>query len=154
MQQLVLDLRHNGGGLMDEAVDIADEFLDGEKLIVYTQGVNSKKKEYKCKRPGILEKGKLTVLVDELTASASEVLCGALQDWCRATIIGQRSFGKGLVMEQFPLSDGSAIRLTTARYYTPIGRCIQRSYENGKKCIWMKYGNVMLVEKCLLQAII
>lgn len=145
MQQLVLDLRHNGGGLMDEAVDIADEFLDGEKLIVYTQGVNSKKKEYKCKRPGILEKGKLTVLVDELTASASEVLCGALQDWCRATIIGQRSFGKGLVMEQFPLSDGSAIRLTTARYYTPIGRCIQRSYENGKKVymdeIWQRYAS-------------
>ena len=114
-------------------------------MIVYTQGVNSKKKEYKCKRPGILEKGKLTVLVDELTASASEVLCGALQDWCRATIIGQRSFGKGLVMEQFPLSDGSAIRLTTARYYTPIGRCIQRSYENGKKVymdeIWQRYAS-------------
>ena len=145
MQQLVLDLRHNGGGLMNEAVDIADEFLDGEKLIVYTQGVNSKKREYKCKRPGILEKGKLTVLVDELTASASEVLCGALQDWCRASIIGQRTFGKGLVMEQFSLSDGSAIRLTTARYYTPIGRCIQRSYENGKKVymdeIWQRYAS-------------
>lgn len=143
MKNLVLDLRHNGGGLMNEAVDIADEFLDGEKLIVYTQGVNSKKREYKCKRPGIFEKGKLTVLVDELTASASEVLCGALQDWCRATIIGRRSFGKGLVMEQFPLRDGSAIRLTTARYYTPIGRCIQRSYEKGKKVymdeIWQRY---------------
>lgn len=133
IENLILDLRDNGGGLMDEAIDIADEFLEGDKLIVYTQGVNSKKREYRCKRPGIFETGKLIVLVDELSASASEVLAGALQDWCRAKIIGRRTFGKGLVQEQYPLSDGSGIRLTIARYYTPLGRSIQRSYEKGKK---------------------
>ncbi|NOT50639.1 MAG: S41 family peptidase [Chitinophagaceae bacterium] len=133
LKDLVFDLRENGGGFMDEAVDIADEFLDGDKLIVYTEGVNNKKREYRCKRPGLFEKGKLVVLVDELSASASEVVAGALQEWCRATIIGRRSFGKGLVQEQFPLGDGSAIRLTIARYYTPLGRSIQRSYEKGRK---------------------
>ena len=133
LQNLMLDLRDNGGGLMDEAVDITDEFLDGDKLIVYTKGVNSKKREYRCKRPGIFEKGNLVVLIDERSASASEVLTGALQDWCRAKIIGRRTFGKGLVQEQYPLSDGSGMRLTIARYYTPLGRSIQRSYEKGTK---------------------
>jgi carboxyl-terminal processing protease len=133
LSQLIFDLRGNGGGFMNEAVDMADEFLEGDKLIVYTEGLNSKKREYRCKRPGLFEKGKLVLLVDELSASASEVLAGALQDWCRATIIGRRTFGKGLVQEQYPLSDGSAIRLTIARYYTPLGRSIQRSYEKGKK---------------------
>jgi carboxyl-terminal processing protease len=133
LQSLILDLEGNGGGFMNEAVDIADEFLDGDKLVVYTQGVKNKKREYRCKRPGIFETGKLVVLVDENSASASEVLAGALQDWCRAKIIGRRTFGKGLVQEQFPLGDGSAIRLTVARYYTPLGRSIQRSYQKGKK---------------------
>ncbi|RYY58819.1 MAG: S41 family peptidase [Chitinophagaceae bacterium] len=133
MTSLIYDLRGNGGGFMNEAVDMADEFLDGDKLIVYTEGSNSKKAEYRCKRPGLFEKGKLVVLLDELSASASEVLAGALQDWDRATIIGRRSFGKGLVQEQYQLSDGSAIRLTTARYYTPLGRSIQRPYDKGKK---------------------
>jgi carboxyl-terminal processing protease len=133
LQSLIFDLEGNGGGFMNEAVDMADEFLDGDKLIVYTQGVNSKKREYRCKRPGIFESGKLVVLVDEFSASASEVLAGALQDWCRAKIVGRRTFGKGLVQEQYPLGDGSAIRLTIARYYTPLGRSIQRSYEKGKK---------------------
>jgi carboxyl-terminal processing protease len=133
LQSLVLDLEGNGGGFMNEAVDMADEFLDGDKLVVYTEGVNSKKREYRCKRPGIFETGKLVVLVDEFSASASEVLAGALQDWCRAKIIGRRTFGKGLVQEQYPLGDGSAIRLTVARYYTPLGRSIQRSYQKGKK---------------------
>ena len=120
---------------MDEAINMADEFLDGDKLIVYTQGTNKPKREYRCKRPGLFEqeKQKLTVLVDELSASASEVLAGALQDWCRAKIIGRRSFGKGLVQEQFDLPDGSALRLTVARYYTPLGRSIQRPYNKGKK---------------------
>src|SRR5204863_9908716 len=86
LKQLILDLRGNGGGLMNEAVDIADEFLDDNKLVVYTEGVNSKKREYRCKRDGLFEKGDLTLLVDELSASASEVLAGALQDWGRATI--------------------------------------------------------------------
>lgn len=133
LKQLVFDLRGNGGGFMNEAVDIADEFLDSDKLIVYTEGVNSKRQEYRCKRPGLFEKGKVVLLVDELSASASEVLAGALQDWCRATIIGRRTFGKGLVQQQYDLNDGSAIRLTIARYYTPLGRSIQKSYEKGKK---------------------
>ncbi|MBP9104109.1 MAG: S41 family peptidase [Chitinophagaceae bacterium] len=145
LQSLIYDLRGNGGGFMNEAVDMADEFLDGNKLIVYTAGVNNKKREYRCKRPGLFEKGKLVLLVDELSASASEVLAGALQDWCRATIIGRRTFGKGLVQEQYPLSDGSAIRLTVARYYTPLGRSIQRSYENGKKVymdeLWERFNS-------------
>jgi carboxyl-terminal processing protease len=145
MQNLVYDLRGNGGGFMNEAVEMADEFLDADKLIVYTEGVNSKKREYRSRRPGLFEKGKLTILIDELSASASEVLAGALQDWDRATIIGRRSFGKGLVQEQFELSDGSAIRLTVARYYTPLGRSIQRSYEKGRKVymdeLWERYSN-------------
>lgn len=145
MQSLIYDLRGNGGGFMNEAVDMADEFLDGDKLIVYTQGVNSKRREYRCKRPGLFEKGKLVILVDELSASASEVLAGALQDWCRATIVGRRTFGKGLVQEQYSLSDGSAIRLTVARYYTPLGRSIQRSYEKGRKVymdqLWERFNS-------------
>lgn len=145
LQNLIFDLRENGGGFMNEAVDMADEFLDGDKLVVYTEGVNSKKKEYRCKRPGIFETGKLVLLVDELSASASEALAGALQDWCRATIIGRRTFGKGLVQDQFQLKDGSAIRLTISRYYTPLGRSIQRSYEKGKKVymdeLWERHSN-------------
>ena len=143
--QLILDLRGNGGGFMDEAVDMADEFLDDDKLVVYTEGAHSKKEESRCKRPGLFESGKLTVLIDELSASASEILAGALQDWDRATIIGRRSFGKGLVQKQYDLSDGSAIRLTVARYYTPLGRSIQRSYEKGKKVymdeLWNRFSN-------------
>jgi len=145
MQELIYDLRSNGGGYMNEAIDMVDEFLDGDKLVVYTEGNNSKKREYRCKRPGLFEHGKLTILVDELSASASEVLAGALQDWDRATIIGRRTFGKGLVQEQYDLSDGSAIRLTVARYYTPLGRSIQRSYDKGKKVymdeIWERFSN-------------
>lgn len=145
VKQLVLDLRGNGGGFMNEAVEMADEFLDGNKLVVYTQGVNNKKREYRCRRDGLFEKGKLIILVDELSASASEVLAGALQEWDRATIIGRRTFGKGLVQEQYSLSDGSAIRLTVARYYTPLGRSIQRPYENGKKVymdeLWDRFSN-------------
>lgn len=145
LQQLILDLRGNGGGFMNEAVDIADEFLDNDKLIVYTSGNNSPRREYRAKRKGEFEIGKLVVLVDELSASASEVLSGALQDWERATIIGRRTFGKGLVQEQYTLSDGAAIRLTVARYYTPLGRSIQRAYDKGKKIymdeLWERYSN-------------
>ncbi|MFN4973968.1 MAG: S41 family peptidase [Bacteroidota bacterium] len=128
MKQLVLDLRGNGGGLMQEAIDIADEFLSDDKLIVYTEGKHVPKTMYKAKRFGIFEEGGLVVLIDETSASASEVLAGALQDWDRATIIGRRSFGKGLVQQQFNLSSGNAVRLTTARYFTPLGRNIQRPY--------------------------
>lgn len=133
MKNLVLDLRGNGGGLVSQAVAIADEFLDGDKLVVYTQGTNTPRRDYKAGKEGVFEKGKLAVLVDELSASASEILAGALQDWDRATIVGRRTFGKGLVQEQYGLSDGSAIRLTVARYYTPLGRNIQRPYDKGKK---------------------
>jgi len=128
LEKLILDLRGNGGGVLQEAVAIADDFLDQDKLIVYTQGVNSPKVEYRCRIDGLFEKGKLVLLVDEGTASASEILTGALQDWDRATIIGRRTFGKGLVQEQYQLSDGSALRLTVARYYTPLGRSIQKPY--------------------------
>ncbi|MDQ3845847.1 MAG: S41 family peptidase, partial [Bacteroidota bacterium] len=132
-------------GLMGQATAIADEFLDDNKLIVYTQGTNIPRQEYRARKEGIFEKGKLAVLVDELTASASEVLAGALQDWDRATIIGRRTFGKGLVQEQYQLSDGSALRLTVARYFTPSGRSIQRPYDKGKKVymeeIYKRYEN-------------
>ncbi len=145
MKNLVFDLRGNGGGLMNEATNMVDEFLNEDKLIVYTQGLNTAKREYRGIRDGIFENGKLVILVDELSASASEVVAGAIQDWDRGTIIGRRTFGKGLVQEQYPLSDGSAIRLTVARYYTPVGRSIQRSYENGKKVymdeLWNRYQN-------------
>lgn len=133
MQKLILDLRGNGGGFLNEAVQIADEFLDGSKLIVYTEGKNNPKEEHKAQRDGLFEKGGLVLLVDETSASASEVLAGALQDWDRATIIGRRTFGKGLVQGQYNLSDGSALRLTIAKYYTPLGRNIQKPYTQGRE---------------------
>ncbi len=141
LNKLILDLRGNGGGVLEEATAIADEFLAGDKLITYTEGKHFPKREYRCQREGLFEKGGLVVLADEGSASASEVLMGALQDWDRATIIGRRSFGKGLVQEQYDLSDGSALRLTIARYYTPIGRSIQRSYTNGQKAYYDEIGN-------------
>ena len=141
LKKLILDLRGNGGGVLDEAVEIADEFLDADKLITYTEGKHMPKKEYRCRRAGLFEKGTLVVLADEGTASASEVLIGALQDWDRATIVGRRTFGKGLVQEQFDLSDNSALRLTIARYYTPIGRSIQRPYANGDKAYYEEVAN-------------
>jgi len=131
LQRLILDLRDNGGGILGQSIEIADDFLDGDKLIVYTVGARSPKVEYRCRRDGLFEKGKLVLLTDEGTASASEVLTGALQDWDRATIIGRRTFGKGLVQEQYQLTDGSALRLTIARYYTPTGRSIQKPYDKG-----------------------
>jgi len=132
IKKLILDLRGNGGGLMSEAVSIADEFLDNDKLIVYTQGYHSPREEYHCQKEGLFETGQLVVLVDETSASASEILAGALQDWDRATIIGRRSFGKGLVQQPFTLSNGGELRLTVARYYTPVGRNIQKPYNKGK----------------------
>lgn len=128
INKLIVDLRDNGGGILMEAVDIADEFLSGDKLIVYTKGNKKPTIEYKGRRPGLFEDQPVVLLINESSASASEVLAGALQDWDRATIVGRRSFGKGLVQEQFDISNGGAIRLTTARYYTPIGRNIQKPY--------------------------
>jgi carboxyl-terminal processing protease len=132
MKKLVLDIRGNGGGIVDEAVNMADEFLGNDELIVYTQGRKSPRKEYRAQRPGSFESGKLILLVDEGTASASEILAGALQDWDRASIVGRRTFGKGLVQEPFELNDGSELRLTIARYYTPLGRSIQKPYNKGR----------------------
>lgn len=131
MQKLVLDIRGNGGGYLNTATALADEFLTKKQLIVYTQGVHEPRTDYFATDSGYYQKGKLALLIDEYSASASEILAGALQDLDRATIIGRRSFGKGLVQEQFPFGDGSAINLTIARYYTPSGRSIQKSYSNG-----------------------
>ncbi|HQX69038.1 MAG TPA: S41 family peptidase, partial [Bacteroidia bacterium] len=131
MQNLILDLRGNPGGYLDAATMLADEFLPDKKLIVYTEGKARPRKNYYATEKGDFEKGKVFVLIDEGSASASEILAGALQDWDRAEIIGRRSFGKGLVQEQTLFPDGSAMRLTVARYYTPTGRSIQKPYKNG-----------------------
>ncbi|RYD57449.1 MAG: S41 family peptidase [Sphingobacteriales bacterium] len=132
MQQLIVDVRQNPGGYLDAATNIADEFLDGSKMIVYTQGKRSSRMEYKANKPGIFEQGRLAILVDESSASASEILAGAVQDWDRGIIVGRRTYGKGLVQEQYEMDDGAALRLTIAKYYTPSGRSIQRSYAMGK----------------------
>ena len=141
MEKLIIDLRGNGGGFLNTAVDIADEFLGNGKEIVYTIGKSRPRKDYKATRKGSFENGKLTVLIDDGSASASEILAGALQDNDRATIIGRRSFGKGLVQEQNEFSDSSAIRLTIARYYTPTGRCIQKSYAHGVDAYYEEENN-------------
>jgi carboxyl-terminal processing protease len=133
MKKLVIDLRQNPGGYLDAATRIADELLEDNKLIVYTKGKDFPRTDYKTKRPGLFEKGALAILTDEGSASASEILSGAVQDWDRGTIIGRRTFGKGLVQEQFDLSNGGALRLTVARYYIPSGRSIQKSYSNGRE---------------------
>ncbi|MDD5571715.1 MAG: S41 family peptidase [Bacteroidales bacterium] len=128
LKKLILDLRGNGGGYLDIAVKIADEFLEEGKLIVYTEGRNRPRTDYYATDNGELEKTKIIVLIDEWSASASEILAGAVQDNDRGLVIGRRSFGKGLVQEQMELPDGSALRLTIARYHTPTGRCIQKPY--------------------------
>jgi len=136
MKSLIIDLRQNPGGYLDAATQIADELLDDNKMIVFTKGKSVSKAEYKANIPGEFENGKLTILIDQGSASASEILSGAVQDWDRGTIIGRTSFGKGLVQEQYELPDGSALRLTVARYYTPSGRCIQRSYDKGTEAYY------------------
>ena len=133
MKNLILDLQGNGGGYLNIAIELADQFLSKKKLIVYTEGLRQRREEAKATYRGELEDGKLIILVDESSASASEILSGAIQDWDRGVIVGRRTFGKGLVQKPIPLPDGSMIRLTVARYYTPTGRCIQKHYENGKQ---------------------
>ena len=131
MKQLIVDLRGNGGGYLKAAIDVADEFLGSGELIVYTEGMHHEREVSKATSDGLFEKGDLIILVDEGTASAAEIVSGAIQDHDRGLIIGRRSFGKGLVQEQLDFKDGSALRLTVARYYTPTGRCIQKSYKDG-----------------------
>ncbi|HUX59177.1 MAG TPA: S41 family peptidase [Bacteroidales bacterium] len=131
MTSLILDLRANSGGVMEAAIQIANQFLKEGELIVYTKGRAQPRSEARATGKGEFETGDLIVLIDEWSASASEILAGALQDNDRGTIIGRRSFGKGLVQEPIPFSDGSGMRLTIARYYTPTGRSIQKPYNNG-----------------------
>ena len=130
MKHLVFDLQGNGGGLLDAAQKLADEFLSGDKLIVYSEGRAQPRSNLKAYRTGKWEDGQLILLTDEYSASASEILSGAIQDWDRGLIIGRRSFGKGLVQRPIDLTDGSQIRLTIARYYTPAGRFIQKPYDD------------------------
>ena len=133
VEKLIIDLRRNGGGIMDAATMIADQFLEEGQLIVYTEGRNRPRENDYATSRGLLKNDKVVVLMDESSASASEILAGAIQDNDRGLVIGRRSFGKGLVQEEMRFADGSALRLTVARYYTPTGRSIQRSYENGKE---------------------
>lgn len=133
MESLILDLQENGGGYLQTAVKIAEEFLQAGDLIVYTNGRQTQRTEYKAKGGGLFTKGKVIVLVDSYTASAAEIVSGAIQDHDRGIVVGRRTFGKGLVQRPIDLPDGSMIRLTIAHYYTPSGRCIQKPYEKGKQ---------------------
>lgn len=132
MKNLILDLEYNGGGYLSAAIDISKEFLGRKELIVYTEGTRHVKREERASGYGSWSDGKLIVLINEGSASASEIVAGAIQDQDRGLVVGRRSFGKGLVQRPLPLPDGSLIRLTVARYYTPTGRSIQRPYEAGK----------------------
>ncbi|MEO9257455.1 MAG: S41 family peptidase [Crocinitomicaceae bacterium] len=130
MSELILDLKDNGGGLLNMAQAVADEFLSDNKLIVYSKGRMQPRADLLAEKKGLFEKGKLIILTDENTASASEIVAGAIQDWDRGLIVGRRTFGKGLVQRPIPLSDGAQMRLTIARYYTPSGRWIQKPYDD------------------------
>jgi len=131
MEDLIIDLSGNGGGWLPVAVDLADHLLSGDKEIVSTEGSRVPDRKYKARKSGLFEEGNLVIMIDGGSASASEIVSGAVQDWDRGIIVGRRSFGKGLVQQPFMLSDGSLIRLTVARYYTPTGRLIQKPYEEG-----------------------
>ena len=133
MKSLVFDLRGNSGGYLQTAFNLGNEFLGKDKTVVFTEGLKSPKSVYATDSNGKFCDGRLVVLIDEGSASASEIVSGAIQDWDRGVLIGRRSFGKGLVQKPFNLPDGAQIRLTTARYHTPTGRCIQRSYEKGSE---------------------
>ncbi len=144
MQQMILDLRGNGGGFLEAAINLADEFLSPQKLIVYTDGRNRPRQQAHARRTGGFETQPLIILIDEWSASASEIVAGAVQDNDRGLVLGRRSFGKGLVQEQVQLADGSALRLTVARYYTPTGRSIQRPYDEGDEAYFAEFVQRML----------
>ena len=129
MKDLILDLQGNGGGYLNAAIDLANEFLQQKELIVYTEGRAAQRSNFHARGTGNFKEGRLIVLVDEYSASASEIVTGAIQDWDRGVVVGRRTFGKGLVQRPIDLPDGSMIRLTIARYYTPSGRCIQKPYD-------------------------
>ena len=131
MKDLILDLQGNGGGMLRTAIAMSDEFLSDDKLIVYTEGRAFEREDTFAQYKGLFEKGRLVVLIDEASASASEIVSGAVQDWDRGLVVGRRSFGKGLVQRPMRLPDGSAVRLTVQKYYTPAGRCIQKPYDEG-----------------------
>ena len=133
MKSLIFDLRGNSGGYLQTAFGLGNEFLGNQKTVVFTEGLKSPKQVFETDKNGEFRDGRLVVLIDEGSASASEIVSGAIQDWDRGVLIGRRSFGKGLVQRPFNLPDGSQIRLTTARYHTPTGRCIQRSYDEGSE---------------------
>ncbi len=132
VENLILDLRNNGGGLMDQALKLSNFFLSKGALIVSTEGTHVPERQELCPENGAFREGRVILLVNELSASASEIVSGAIQDWDRGLIVGRRTFGKGLVQSQLPLNDGSAVCITVARYHTPSGRVIQRPYEKGK----------------------
>jgi carboxyl-terminal processing protease len=139
MKDLILDLQGNTGGYLMTAIQLCDEFLGDRELIVYTQGAHAPKEEHYSDNKGSMKDGKLVVLIDEGSASASEIFAGCMQDLDRGLIVGRRSFGKGLVQKPYGFSDGSVVRLTVAHYYTPSGRCIQRPYDKGKKDYYDEY---------------
>ena len=144
MQHLILDLQGNGGGYLKAAVDMANDFLREGQQIVYTEGKNSPRSEFLAEGKGQFQEGRLVILIDEYSASASEIVTGAVQDWDRGIVVGRRSFGKGLVQRPIPMPDGSMIRLTVARYHTPSGRCIQKPYGEDidyRKDILDRYNN-------------
>lgn len=148
---IIIDVRDNSGGYLEKAVQIADDFLESGAVIVYTKNKKGRTDKTKATSKGLFEKGKVFVLINENSASASEILAGAIQDNDRGVIVGRRSFGKGLVQREMPLGDGSAVRLTVARYYTPSGRSIQKPYENGSVDYYgefeRRYRNGELYEK-------
>ena len=139
MKDLIMDLQGNTGGYLMTAIQLCDEFLGDKELIVYTKGAHATKEEYFSDNKGSMKETKLIVLVDEGSASASEIFSGCMQDLDRGLVIGRRSFGKGLVQKPYAFQDGSVVRLTVAHYYTPTGRCIQRPYDKGKKDYYDEY---------------
>lgn len=150
-ENIILDLTNNGGGYLNMAFELADHFLEPGQMVVYTKGLKSPRQEYKAKSSSKKEKGKVVVMIDQGSASASEIVTGAIQDWDRGVVVGRRSFGKGLVQRPFNLPDGSMMRLTIARYYTPTGRLIQKSYDEGveeyHKDLINRYNNGELMSK-------